>query len=380
MTPMPKILIAPNPFKGTLTAAEAAAAIQQGLSAFVPDASLQVVAISDGGDGFLDMLQAADTSVSQRGGFFPGADFRPIRAPYLVSTADRTAYVEMAKICGLARLSRPAGLRGSTYGLGCLLDKLAAAGYRQIVLGLGGSATNDAGLGAFLALGGDARDRRGKRVSPDAAGLLRLRSIRRLPQGSAARKVRLQLVCDVRAPLTGRKGATLTYGPQKGIPARRLHELDRAVGRFFRLAKRLNPQLCRHEKRVGAAGGVAVGLSLAFDVRLCSGFAWASKRIGLGRRIAESDVVITGEGRFDLQSFQGKGPYRIAQLAKRNKKLVLAIFGAADPRALSKAQGLFDAVFITHPDPAKPQPEKREAKKRLVGVAKGIGRLLTYRK
>lgn len=381
---MPKILIAPNPFKGSLTAKEAAAAISRGLSDSISKASLQTVAISDGGDGFDDMLRAAEPSLSPRWGTFPGADFRPTRVPYLVSGDGRAAYVEMAKICGLARLSRPVGLRGSTYGLGLLLDELVAAGYRRIVLGLGGSATNDAGLGAFLALGGDARDRRGKRVSPDAAGLLRVHSIKPPPPRSSARGpavaggVRLLLVCDVGAPLIGRGGATFTYGPQKGVPAKQLRHLDRGVGRFFRLAARLDPRLALLEKRAGAAGGAAVGLSLAFDARLAPGFEWASKRIGLKRRIAQSDVVITGEGRFDLQSFQGKLPYRIARLARREGKLVLAVFGAAQPQALWKAQGLFDAVFVTHPDPSQPPPDKKTAKKRLAGVAKGIGKLLTY--
>lgn len=327
-----RVLIAPDKFAGTLTAIEAAEAIADGWSRHAPDDELDLAPMSDGGPGFVDVLAAAGGDLLSV--TVSGPDHEPVPATILL--ADGVAYVESAQACG-RHLTRDAET-ATTVGVGELVRHAIAAGATRVVVGLGGSGTNDGGAGLLAALGAEPYDD----LVAGALGLAGLAEVK-LPDRP---DIELVAASDVDNTLTGLFGATRTYGPQKGIAEDRLPYLDGLLQDFAALTDRR----LALEKGAGAAGGLGFGLMLLGATRT-SGIDLVAGVHDLAARARRADLVITGEGAFDFSSRSGKVPYGVASIAEVALRPCIALagqvlVGSREMRALGveSAYSLVDAV------------------------------------
>jgi glycerate kinase len=338
-----RVLIAPQEYKGTLTAVEAAAAIAGGLRAAFPGIDLDILPMADGGPGTADALLAA-----------LGGERRTCRAhdPLMRSIdadwaalASGTAVVECASASGLLRL-RPDELdplRATTFGTGELIAAALDAGYRSLIVGLGGSATNDGGAGMAQALGYRLRDADGRDLAPGGAALARLEQIDASPRHAGLAGATVVGATDVTNRLCGPEGASAVYGPQKGADAAAIAELDRALERFAAVVGRDLGVEVRSLSGGGAAGGLGAGAVAFLGARLLAGAAVVGDAAGLKERIRASDVVITGEGRLDGQTGFGKAPGHVAGEARALGRPVICLAGSLGP-GHEQVEPLFDHV------------------------------------
>lgn len=300
-----RVLIAPDKFAGTLTATEAAEAIAAGWRRIAPEDTLELIAMSDGGPGFAEVLHAAI------GGRVLAARVTgPLGGRYgagLLRHGD-TAYVETAQACGLHLVpeGRRDATRATTYGVGELVAAALDDGARRCVLGLGGSATNDGGAGALAALGArpEAILRRG------GLALGELREVDLAPARERAGAADLVMATDVDNPLLGPNGASSVFGPQKGASPEQVRDLESALDHWANLAGRENASA----EGAGSAGGLGFGLFL-LGARRQSGVGAVLEAVRLADRARHADVVVTGEGSFDAQSLRGKVPAGVARTA-----------------------------------------------------------------
>ncbi|TIC88708.1 glycerate kinase [Nocardioides sp. GY 10113] len=310
-----RVLVAPDKFAGTLTAVEAAQAIATGWRRHAPGDQLDLAPMSDGGPGFLDVLHAA------RGGDLlaatvPGPVGAPVPAAVLM--AGGTAYVEAAQACGVHLTGGRGGAEATSAGVGDLVAAAVDAGARRIVVGLGGSGTNDGGAGLLGALGATADrplDRGGAAL--EGVTTVDLAPARRLTAG-----VELVIATDVDSPLTGLFGATKTFGPQKGVAEADLPHLDAVLEGFAAATDRRTAL----EAGAGAAGGLGHALMLLGATRV-PGVEYVAEAVGLAGRARAADLVVTGEGAFDFSSRAGKVPYGVAALASAALRPCVAIAG-----------------------------------------------------
>ena len=328
---MPKrVLIAVDKFKGSMSAGEVAAAVEAGLREAGHEAwEVDRCPIADGGEGTCEAVVGAlggewvDVATEDALG-------RPLVARYgwVKSSAGAEAVMEMSAASGLALvLDRPLDpWRASTRGTGWMLRDAMQRGAARIRIGIGGSATNDGGMGLAAALGYRFLDHRGRIVERLPECFDQVTEIRR-PE-SAVRMPAIEVACDVDNPLLGERGATRVYGAQKGVTEL---EMTRFEERLERLADLVSRDLGVDPREVpgaGAAGGLGFGLMAFCAARLTSGFELVAEAVGLAARVAAADVVITGEGRMDAQTLNGKGPVGVARLAKAAGKVVVGVGGS----------------------------------------------------
>lgn len=322
-----RVLIAPDKFAGTLTAVEAAEAMADGWRRRAPGDELDLAPMSDGGPGFVGVLHTAlggDLEVVT----VPGPHGEPTPATLLL--VDETAYVESAQACGL-QLTGGEGVEvASTVGVGRLVEVAVEAGARTVVVGLGGSGTNDGGAGLLHALGATAD----ARLDAGPLRLSDLTSVDLAPARERVAGVRLVAASDVDVPLTGLFGATKSFGPQKGVAEERIALVD---GLLEQLAVATDRRLSL-EKGAGAAGGLGFALMLLGAERR-PGIELVTDAVDLTGRAAAADLVLTGEGAFDFSSRSGKVPYGVAQVAAEALRPCVALagqvlVGAREMRAL----------------------------------------------
>jgi glycerate kinase len=314
-----KVLVAPDKFAGTLTAVEAARAIAEGWQRRAPGDELDLAPMSDGGPGFVDVLHAT------LGGQLvelpvTGPYGEPVPAALLVS--GETAYVESAQACGL-HLTSPDKRdpeRASTYGVGQLVGVALEAGVRRVVVGLGGSGTNDGGAGLLAALGAVASPAGTLEGGP--AALTELAEVDLAPALARCDGVEIVAATDVDNPLLGLIGATNAYGPQKGLAAERLHPVDAALERLATATDKRTALA----KGAGAAGGLGFAL-LLLGARRVPGIELVADALELPRRAKQADLVVTGEGAFDFSSRSGKVPYGVAGVATAAVRPCIALAG-----------------------------------------------------
>jgi glycerate kinase len=344
-----RLLIAPDKFKGSLTALAAAQAIARGFRAVYPEAQVDLAPIADGGEGFTAALTAA-LGAQWISRTTEDALGRPIEARYAWMEAEKLAILDMSEASGLWRL-KPAErhpLSATTRGTGLLLRDAIERGARRVLLGLGGSATTDGGAGLAQALGYRFLNDAGGEFVPQPGTLARLDGIEppavlALPEIIAA--------CDVQNPLLGERGAARVYGPQKGANPQTVEALEFAMRRLADVcAKSLDGDF-RDTPGAGAAGGLGFGLLTFCKAGIRPGFDIVAETMRLDERIAAADLVITGEGRLDDQTLDGKGPAGVALRARAAGKPVIA-FGGAVTEAAERA-GIFDALI---PIPTHPMP------------------------
>ncbi|MDS1268680.1 glycerate kinase [Lipingzhangella sp. LS1_29] len=366
-----RIIIAPDKFAGTLTAVQASEAIAEGWATSISDVEPHLLPLSDGGPGFVDVLHAAvggtvhPVTVSDPRG-------EPVLAQYLLceapAAADDTqhstvAYVESAQACGLHLVAEEVRNPeyATSFGVGQLIHHAVRAGADTVVVGLGGSATNDGGAGMLAALGATADEP----LNAGAAPLARLSGKVDVDQArSALSGVRLVAATDVDSPLVGTHGASAVFGPQKGADAAAVRRMDQALTRFAEATERSGE--LRAEPGAGAAGGLGFGL-LLLDGQVESGVGVVLNAVALSEYIATSDLVITGEGSFDRQSLRGKLPHGVAAAARAHRVPCLILAGqstvAADEAHQAGIAGihtLVDQAGSTEAALAEPERHLRE--------------------
>ena len=372
------ILIAPDKFKGALNAREAAENIAKGLRDALPDAKIEIVPMADGGDG------TAEVICNARGGSWVKCKAhdpfcREIDARYAWIGDEKLAVMEMSEAAGMRRLSESERdpIRATTFGVGEMILDAARRGAAEIIIGLGGSATNDGGSGMARALGfrffSDAEELN-ENVSEleklteiilpeEILGALAAASAR--PKGRRLTQPPLQHVLpkiiaavDVKNPLLGENGATRVFGPQKGATKNDIDILERALTTLADVVAKEFGFDYRNEPGAGAAGGLGFGLMSFCGAKIRPGFDVVAEAVGLEAKIEDADIVITGEGSLDRQTLEGKTPAGVARLARKLGKPVFAIVGRATKD--QEVRELFDAVY----ENARPGMSQEENMKR----------------
>jgi len=333
MTGTPRVVVvAPDSFKGSLSSPEAAAAMERGVLTAWPDARVVKVPIADGGEGTVEALVAAT------GGRFEtqtvrGPLGRPVDARWGVLGDGRTAVVEMAAASGLTLV--PEGRRdprvSSTFGTGQLLKAALDAGFRHLVVGIGGSATNDGGTGMAKALGVRFLDGRGQPLPEGGAPLVRITSIDLSGIDPRLAECEILVACDVDNPLTGPRGASAVYGPQKGATPAVVLELDAALERYAEVARVATGRDVARHPGAGAAGGLGAGLLFFTPARLVPGVDLVLDSTRFDDIVRGATLVITGEGRSDRQTTMGKAPVGVARVARRHGVPVVLVSGSLGP-------------------------------------------------
>ena len=327
-----KVVVAPNSFKGSLSAAQAAAAIARGVRVARPDAEVVEIPVADGGEGTVEAL------VSARKGTYRSAEVDgplgdPVQATYGLIDGGRTGVVELASASGLTLIpsENRDPRRASTYGFGQLLDAVRKQGVASIIAGIGGSATNDGGAGMAQALGYRLLDEAGRELPRGGAALARLARIDASGFDKAWRAVSVMVASDVTNPLTGPQGASYVYGPQKGADLEAVRELDRALAHLAEVIERDLGKRVADLPGAGAAGGAGAGLIAFLGARLVPGAPLVVDASGFDRALQGARLVITGEGRVDAQTAYGKGPGEVAKRAKAAGIPVLLLAGSRGP-------------------------------------------------
>ncbi len=348
-----RILIAPQEFKGSLTATEAARFIADGLRRALPDAELDLAPLADGGPGTVEALVEAtngryvETEVRDPLG-------RPVRARWgvLGGASGGTAVIEMAAASGLTLLlvAERDPLTASTYGTGELIRAALDAGCSRLIVGAGGSATNDGGAGMAQALGARLLDDAGDDLPPGGAALARLERVDVTGLDPRLQDAEVTVASDVTNALCGPEGASFVYGPQKGAAHGDVRLLDTALANYARvIARDLGPDVASIPGS-GAAGGLAAGLIAFCGARVRPGFDVVARAVGLQERIRRADVVVTGEGRLDRQTAFGKTPAGVARLSRRLGRAVVAVVGEVIGKEAEEPPPLFDALFALSPE------------------------------
>ncbi len=359
-----RILIAPDSFKECLAAAEVAERIAEGIGRVAPDAQIITLPLSDGGEGLVKTLTAAmDGQMLCRE--VTGPLYQRVRAGWGLVGGD-TAIIEMAEASGLA-LVPAAGrnpLKATTFGTGELIRAALEQGCTRLIIGIGGSATNDGGAGMAQALGVRLLDAQGEEIAPGAAGLLELASIDMSAVDQRLAHTEIKVACDVTNPLCGPRGAARVYGPQKGAAAAEVELLEQALSRLAEVVKRdMGLDICA-VPGAGAAGGLGAGLMAFTGARLQPGLELVLDILQFDSRLSDGlDLIITGEGEINGQSLYGKVPVGVARRARKYGIPVLAVVGNIGPEA-----GQVYAEGITAVMSIAPGPISREESLARAGV------------
>lgn len=353
-----KIVIAIDSFKGCLTSAEAGEAAAQGVHAACPECQTIVLPVADGGEGMLDVLLAASNGkrITVRA---HDPLMQPCDASYGISGDGNTAFIEMAAISGLPLV--PADKRNpmktTTFGTGELIRDALERGCLRFVIGLGGSATNDAGLGMLQALGFRFFDKEGHEVGSMKKGialcgalLSAISSIDSSSAHPALKKACFTAACDVRNPFFGPNGAAHVFAPQKGADADMVKELDIAMQHLSDVIFHTTGKDVSLHPGAGAAGGMGGGLHAFLDAQLKPGIELLLETLDFAEKIKDADLLITGEGKSDRQTLMGKVPSGILQEARRQHIPVILLAGAIEDAGILNAAG-FRGVFSITPSP-----------------------------
>lgn len=338
-----KILIAPDSFKGSLTAEEVAKAMAKGVRNAAKNLGLEesikliLQPISDGGDGFLAALKTSLPNCKSITCETVDALDRPISAEYGYIKTKKLAIIEMAESCGLIKIEEENRdiLASSTYGVGVLMNHAKKQGATQFLISLGGSATNDGGAGMLEALGATYFDKNKLPISGIARNLESIHSIEWDYLFKKWENCSIHIATDVTNPLLGENGASAVYAAQKGATSQQIKELEKGLEHWANVTEATANRAIRDEKGSGAAGGLAFGLRFMPFATIHSGFDSFQKLVKLEQKIVEADLILTGEGSLDAQSTFGKAPIKVLELAKKHQKPIIAIAGSIDQSSVN---------------------------------------------
>ena len=333
-----KILLAPQAFKGSISALSAGQAMERGIKRALPQADVAILPIADGGDGTVEALVNATHGKFRKSNVTDPLG-RQTSAKWGILGDKKTAIIEMSVASGL-RLVEPDKrdpLITTTYGTGELIKAALDEGCKRLIIGIGGSATNDGGAGAAQALGVRLLDANGHEIGWGGAALINLATIDTSDLDPRLRNVEVLVASDVTNPLVGPEGASYIYGPQKGASPEMVRLLDRALQHFGQvISKQLGVEI-RGKPGAGAAGGLGGGLMAFLNASITPGAQLIMQALGIDQYLDGVDLVFTGEGQIDGQTIYGKAPVALAQAAKKHNLPVIAVVGAI-------AEG-YDAVY-----------------------------------
>jgi len=347
----PAVVLAPDSFKGSLSASDAAAAIAEGLRRVWPDADLRLCPMADGGEGTLDAVlsrggQRLTAGISDVAG-------KPLAVAYGLIGEPATAVVEVAQVVGLTDPAVAAidVEHRTTLGVGEMIRNRLDAGVRSFMIGLGGSSTNDGGAGLLAALGLSLTDARGRAIEPTPAGLATLAAVDASRLDPRLADARIIVMSDVNNPLTGERGATAIFGPQKGVLRERIAEIDGHIANFALLTEGALDRRAQDKPGAGAAGGLGFALQL-IGGEMRSGAEVVADLIGLDAALDGADWAITGEGKSDEQTALGKTPLIVARRAAARLIPATLISGSIDRSALPELGRHFAGCFSLPSGPA----------------------------
>lgn len=373
-----KVVIAIDSLKGSLSSMEAGAAIKEGILS-VCDADVIVKPLADGGEGTVEAL------LSGMGGKEINIDVtgplgNKVSCTYGILEESKTAIIEMAEAAGLklvpTELLNP--LNTTTYGVGEVIKDAILRGCRDFIIGIGGSSTNDGGIGMLKALGYEFYDIDGKPVGPEGIELTRITGLSTEGAMKELKECRFKIACDVNNPLCGPFGASHIYGPQKGATPEIIEILDSGLKNYSEVVKKTLNKDHADYPGTGAAGGLGYAFLTFLDSKLESGISIILKEINLETDILDADYVITGEGRLDLQTAMGKAPIGVAKLAKKHGKKVIAFAGGTTEDAVKCNEEGIDAYFgiLQLPMSVEKAMEYETARKNLISAATQVFRLI----
>ena len=348
-----RIVIAPDSFKESMTALKAAEAIKKGINEALPDAKTVLVPMADGGEGTVQaLIDSTDGNLVELQVHDPL--MRQIQSSFGLLGVTNTAIIEMAAASRIEHLSEDEKDPSitSTFGTGELIKAAINKACTTIIVGIGGSATNDGGTGMMLALGAKFRDHSGKPLSPK--GGLDLGKIAEIDLTELNRKIKgikIIIASDVDNPLLGDTGASRVFGPQKGADTEQVEQLEKNMHHYADLIENLTGKNLRDYPGAGAAGGLGFGMMAVLNARLSPGFNIVAELTGIDQKIQKSDLVITGEGKIDRQTHHGKTPWGVAMLAKKHGIPIVAFAGQVRDNAAKHYSNEFkDIIEISDPD------------------------------
>lgn len=374
-----KVVVAIDSLKGSLSSLEAGQAIETGIKSVIPTCSVVVRPLADGGEGTVDAL------VNGMGGIMrsiqvSGPLDQSVKATYGILPHNKTAIIEMSSASGITLVSgnRRNPLYTSTYGVGEMIKDAILQGCRRFIVGIGGSATNDGGIGMLSALGYEFLDSQHQPVSKGAIGLKDLAVIKTKHVIKELVECEFQIACDVENPLCGELGCSAIYGPQKGATPEMIKDMDGWLKNYAKLVKQHFPHADDTMPGTGAAGGLGFAFLSFMRSVLEPGIDIVLKETNLKNDIQDCDWVVTGEGRIDGQTAMGKAPVGVAKLAKKYHKPVIAFAGSVSQDASLCNDSGIDAFFpilreITTLDRAM---DKETAKDNLMNTVKQVFRLI----
>lgn len=341
-----KIVIAPDSYKESLSALEVATAIEQGFREIFPDAHYVKLPVADGGEGTVEAMVAAT-----QGGIIKVRVTGPLgenaEGFYGLSGDEQSAFIEMAAASGLEMVapSLRNPLKTTSWGTGELIRHALDAGVKHIIIGIGGSATNDGGAGMVQALGAKLLDAEDNPIGMGGGELEKLARIDISGLDTRLANCRIEVACDVTNPLTGKEGASAVFGPQKGATPEMIARLDDSLAHYAKIiARDLDIDVLNLEGG-GAAGGMGAALYAFCGAELRQGIEIVTDALHLDNHVADADLVITGEGRIDSQTIHGKVPVGVAKVAKRYNKPVIGIAGSLTADVGVVHEHGIDAVF-----------------------------------
>lgn len=374
-----KIVVAIDSMKGSLSSMEGGMAIKEGILRAMPDAQVTVMPLADGGEGTTEALTRGlggrRISVT-----VTGPDGNPVTANYGYLEESRTAVMEMATAAGitLIPLKRRDPMKATTRGVGEMILNALEQGCESFLIGIGGSATNDGGLGMLKALGFQFLDSHGQDVGEGAQALGKISRIQAESADPRLFRCRFRIACDVVNPLCGPEGATHIFGPQKGLSEWQTEAVDRDMAHFAAVTAETLEKDLKHTAGTGAAGGLGFAFLAYLNGELTPGIDLVLDAVGLEQKIAEADIVVTGEGRLDAQTAMGKAPVGVARLAKRHGARVIAFAGSVTPDARACNDAGIDAFFpiLRSIRTLEQAMEPNEARRNLTDTTEQVFRLL----
>ena len=370
------IIIAPNSFKNSLNALEAGKVIQKGLGLSKLNASYEVLPIADGGDYTLEILvdyfkgKYIDMEVEDPLG-------RQIKASYGLIKNGKVAVIEYTKASGIHLLNEDElnPLKASSYGTGKLISDALDKNVEEIWLGVGGSATVEAGIGILEALGIKLLNKEGYTISRGARGLYELETIDTSKVNKKALNIRLKVLCDVDNYLLGEQGAAKIFGPQKGADEKMVIELENLLTKFRNITQKTIQEDMADIKHGGASGGIPATLKVYLNAKLVNGIDFILDQMNFNKSLHKADLLITAEGKIDNQTLGGKGPAGVALKAKEKNIPVIALGGKIPDKI--EQDNLFDAVFSILPGPVSLATALENTRNDLERTACQLGNLLS---
>lgn len=341
-----KVVVAIDSLKGSLSSLEAGHAVSEGIHRVFPEAEVIVRPISDGGEGTVEALISGMSGSIQKT-TVTGPLGRPVEAVYGILPESKTAIMEMSAAAGITLVNERERnpLNTTTYGVGEMIRDAIDKGCRHFIMGIGGSATNDGGIGMLQALGYGILDKEGRQVSFGAKGL---KEINKITDDSVIPELKdcsFRVACDVTNTLCGEQGCSAVFGPQKGATSAMIEQMDKWLAHYAALTGEKYPRANRNQAGTGAAGGLGFAFLSYTNAVLESGIRIILEETKLEEYIKTADLVVTGEGRLDAQTVMGKAPIGVAEIAKKYGKKVIAFCGCVTEEAAECNNHGIDAYF-----------------------------------